>query len=132
MVLGVDYGTKRIGTALMHPEAKLAYPCLVITYASKSEAIERILAVIVKEKVTHVVFGLPLHADGTDNDLCRSIRSLAVIIAREGSVTTSFIDERLTSVEAERILAGTRSRKKKGNVDMLAAVLILEEFLRHV
>ncbi|MEK6796947.1 MAG: Holliday junction resolvase RuvX [Spirochaetota bacterium] len=130
MILGVDYGTKRIGTALMHPEAGLAYPFEVITYASKSEAIERLLAVITKENVSHVVFGLPIHADGTDNDLCRSIRSLAAIIAREGAITTEFIDERLTSVEAERILAGKRSRKKKGNVDMLAAVLILEEYQR--
>ncbi|MBI4976260.1 MAG: Holliday junction resolvase RuvX [Spirochaetes bacterium] len=131
MILGIDFGKKRIGTALLNPGTTIPYPHEVVYFKSKAQVIERLLAIIARDKVTTVVFGMPYMHDGSENEWCAEIRWYGAIIAKEAKVSVVYADERCTSVEANQILHG-KQKYRKAEVDRLAAVLILEEYLNQI
>jgi putative Holliday junction resolvase len=86
-------------------------------------------------EVEHLVVGLPLSLDGTEGSWCAEVRSMGESLARRLGVEVSFVDERFTSVRAERAVRAVglprRERERKERVDAAAAQLILQAWLDH-
>lgn len=133
--LGLDLGTKTCGVAISDRSNTIIFPHSTIHFTREDydAAIEQIKEIIDKEDITDVVIGLPKNMDGTLG--FASQRTLNFIPKLEAlGVKVFTVDERLTSVEAERILHDNnlKSKEFKDKVDMEAATLILESYLRSI
>jgi putative Holliday junction resolvase len=130
-VLAVDPGSRRVGLALSDESRRLASPLRTLEAEPAETLAERLAAVAREVGAVELVVGLPRNLDGSSGDAARSARSLADQLKRSTRLPVSLIDERLSSVAAERQLIGqgVKREKRKGLVDQLAATLILESFL---
>jgi putative Holliday junction resolvase len=127
--LAVDYGAKRTGLAICDETETLASPLTVIE--GQGGLVERIRKVVAEEGVESIILGLPVNMDGTDSGQTRRVRKLADQWRVQLGIAVVLHDERLSSFEAEKKLAGlgiTRKKKKK-HIDSIAAAAILESFL---
>ena len=132
MILGVDFGKKRTGTAYMDMEIKIPFPCELIEESNARKIKRALINIIEEKKIDTVVFGLPLSDDGKENEWCFEIRRFAEFLLKSVKVNIVFIDEYGTSKEAEIILRGKKKRIKKKNNDLVAATLILENYLNYL
>jgi putative Holliday junction resolvase len=133
-VLGVDFGEKRIGLAVSDPTGKIATPLETVQRrAGKRPPLAEIERIGKSLGVEHVVVGLPLDLRGEENDWCREVRDVGRKIGERLGVSVSFVDERLSSVRAERAVrdSGLKKieRERKERVDAAAAQLILQAWL---
>lgn len=128
--MALDYGERRIGVAISDPTRTLAQPLETVT-GSPRAALERIARLVVEHEVDRIVVGLPLLLDGTAGAQARLARSFGERVERETGVAVEFVDERLSSAEARRVLrdAGVSSRKQRGRTDPIAAALMLRTWL---
>src|ERR1700685_2090254 len=99
--LGIDYGTRRIGLAMSDAGGKLASPLEVVAVTSIENAIQRILEIVEREGVRRIVVGLPLNMDGTAGPSSKAAKEFGGIIAARSGREVVFVDERLSSFEAE-------------------------------
>jgi putative Holliday junction resolvase len=137
--LGIDYGERRIGLALSDATGLLASPWKKIANEANVIVAARRLADEVRALqgqddeggLGAIVIGLPRRLNGEPNDQTARVQKLAQLLAAEVSVPISLQDERLTSHEAETLLAGRERdwRKRKDQLDALSAALILQDFL---
>lgn len=131
-ILGIDHGTVRIGLALSDELGMFAHPLKTL---NTSATVEREIADIVQQKrVSEVVIGLPLRMDGHHGEASKRVEAFADRLrkALPHEVRIEFVDERLTSVAAERSLGlegKQKSREQKKLVDQIAAVAILQDYL---
>ncbi len=131
-ILGIDHGTVRIGLALSDELGLAAHPLKTL---DTGPAVEKEIADIVKQKrVTGVVLGLPLRMDGHRGEAAARVEAFADRLrkALQHEVPVEFVDERLTSVAAERSLGlegKQKSKEEKKLVDQVAAVAILQDYL---
>ncbi|MEM7417206.1 MAG: Holliday junction resolvase RuvX [Gemmatimonadota bacterium] len=133
-VLGVDYGEKRIGLAVSDATRTIATPLdTVHRRAGKRPPVARLAAVATEHGVGQVVVGLPLGLDGQENDWCAEVRQVGQALADRIDVPLAFVDERMTSVRAERAVRSgglkKSAREQKDRVDAAAAQLILQAWL---
>jgi putative holliday junction resolvase len=130
--LGLDVGTKTIGVAMSDPGRMLASPVRTLSRRSVREDCAAIDALARGQGVDHVIVGLPYELDGAEGRSARLARQIG-----QGLVTlgwsVGYVDERYTSVDAERqlIQAGMSRARRKDVIDQAAAVLILQSFLDH-
>ena len=129
-VLAFDFGTKRIGVASGDFETRLAHPLDTIEHAenrARFAAIERLVA---EWRPVLFVVGLPEHADGSPHPVAQLARRFAQRLQGRFGVPAAFVDERLTSRDAEQALrqAGARGRRLKAATDAVAAQRILEAY----
>jgi putative Holliday junction resolvase len=127
--LAVDYGQKRTGLALCDADETIASPLEVIT--GQKQLIKRIAEVIERERIEAIVLGLPLNMDDTEGPQAKNVRAFADKLKEHIEIDIFFHDERLSSFDAEKKLAGlemTRKEKKR-RVDAIAASAILQSFL---
>ena len=132
MVLGVDFGKKRTGTAYMDMEIKIPFPCKLIEESNARKVKMALINIIKEKKIDTVVFGLPLSDDGKENEWCFEIRRFADFLLKSVKVEIIFIDEYGTSKDAEYILRGKKKSVKKKSNDLIAATLILENYLNYL
>lgn len=101
--------------------------------ASKRPPIARMAEIARAHDVGHIVVGLPLGLDGEENDWCAEVRAVGDKLAGRVGAPVSYVDERMTSVRAERAVRSTglsrSQRSEKGRVDAAAAQLILQAWL---
>ena len=131
-LLGIDYGRKRLGLALSDEGGVLASPLPAYRRAGALADDIAFLRRLVEEwSVGTIVIGLPINMDGSTGEMAEEVTRFAARIEGEIGLPIVPIDERLTSVEAERALieGGISRRKRKGLRDSLAAVLILQGYL---
>lgn len=130
-ILGVDYGTVRIGLSLSDPGGILAHSMKVIQRQGDSQAAREIADVVRDEKVGKIIVGLPLHMNGDEGERARQCRAFARRLEKLTGVCTEMYDERLTSVQAERVLiaADVSRKRRKQVVDAMAATLLLQGYL---
>jgi putative Holliday junction resolvase len=132
-ILALDVGKRRIGVAISDPMGVTARPLSTIDRNRQTPA--KILNMVQELGVELLVIGLPLHLNGTEGEQADDVRKFAAKLSAAGcSVPIKFIDERLTSVEAEARLSDRRGswRKKKSRIDAFAAALILEAYLNEL
>lgn len=131
-LLGVDWGERRIGLALSDETQTLAQPLMTLTRrAGKRFPMREFLTLLDRHAVTGVVVGLPLDAAGAEGDAAGAARALAGAIAERSGKPVELWDERLTSARARaavRQMGGT-TKGRKGDVDALAATLLLQHYL---
>ena len=131
--MGLDVGTKTIGVALSDELGLVAHP--VLTVARKGVAKDcEVLAKLVGDKaVDRIVVGLPYELDGSEDRSARLARQIGVAMGERTGLPVVYVDERYSSVAAERMLIGRGvSRKKRDQViDQAAAVVILQSWLDH-
>ena len=133
-VLGVDFGKKRIGLAVSDPTNTLATPLqTLVRRVGRRPPLARIAEIGASYDVGQVVVGLPLSLDGEENDWCAEVRSVGRRLADRLDADVAFVDERMTSVRAERAVRSSGlpkgERERKARVDTAAAQLILPSWL---
>jgi len=131
-LLAIDYGERRVGLALSDPSGMIASPFgYVLRRAGKRPPIAEILRRAETEGVRGFVIGLPLDSDGEDTDRAREVREIAAAIERRTGLPVRLVDERFTTAAAHRAIRelGGSTRGRKGDVDALAATVLLQHAL---
>lgn len=133
-VLGIDYGERRIGLALSDPTATIAQPLRTLTRrAGKRPPVSKILDIIDASDVAEIVVGLPLTLAGEDSDWTRTVRAFAETLHTRAALPVQLLDERMTSVQAERSVRSLGLRKsereRKERIDSAAAMILLQMYL---
>jgi putative Holliday junction resolvase len=131
-LLGVDWGERRIGLALSDETQTLAQPLTTLTRrAGKRFPMRAFLTVLDRHAVIGVVVGLPLDAAGVEGDAAGAARALASAIAQRSGKPVELWDERFTTARALRTVRqmGGTTKGRKGDVDALAATLLLQHYL---
>ena len=130
--VGIDLGEKRIGVAISDSGGSLATPYEVVTRTgSRDEDHRRIKAIVEEVEAEIVVVGLPLSLDGTEGKAAQGARQEAEAIGQTISVPIELHDERLTTLEAERILKeqGLDAAERRNVVDKVAAAILLQAWM---
>lgn len=130
-ILGVDYGTVRIGLALSDPTGMLAQGLSVLKRKTDAQALADILQIIHQHGVDEVVVGLPRHMNGSLGEKAQVCQAFADEIATASGLPVAMYDERLTTVAAERMLieADVMRKRRKQVIDAVAATLLLQGYL---
>lgn len=130
-IAALDIGKKRTGIALSDAAATFASPYCVVPTAELTQARGKLAQLLEEEKVDHIVVGLPLTKAGAKNEQADYTTRVAKQLAQTFQVDVTFQDERLTSVEAKRIMhdACYSEREMRGKLDAIAASLLLETYL---
>jgi putative Holliday junction resolvase len=136
-VLGIDYGQRRIGLALSDATGLLARPWKTVARTGSLEQVARALAAEVSalrgesDGLQAVVVGWPKRLNGAAHAQTHAVESLAEHLRRQLDVPVVLQDERLSSREAETLLAAREPdwRKRKRLLDAMAAAVILQDYL---
>jgi len=129
-ILALDHGTVRIGVAVSDEESIGAHPREFIA-AGKPDTIERIRNLAADLGVVRIVVGLPVGLDGSEGPAAAAARDFAGQVAEATGIATELVDERFTTVIAERALIGTGSRRGRRRQirDSAAAAVLLQGYL---
>ncbi len=132
-LLGVDFGTVRVGLAVSDPDRLIASP--FETYDRKDAKADAAYfqRVVASEKIVGLVVGLPLHTGGEEGIKAREAREYGAWLAEATGLPVVFWDERCTTAAAEDALwdAGLSHKKRKDRRDRVAAQLILQGYLEN-
>ncbi|MBC7097675.1 Holliday junction resolvase RuvX [Candidatus Bipolaricaulota bacterium] len=130
-VLGLDVGDRRIGVALSDESGTVAQGRGVYTCRGEEEDLSYFAELCRREGVEKIVVGLPLHMDGSEGEQAAKARAFGEALGARTGLPVEFLDERLTTVEANRVLreAGLGGRRRRKVRDQLSAVLILQAWL---
>ncbi len=130
-VLGIDYGDARIGIALSDPLWITAQAYEVIDRKKVVDPIARIADIISINDVGRLVIGLPVHMNGSMGERVEQTKIFARQLESVVGLPMEWVDERLTTVSAEKLLiqSDVRRGKRKKVVDKIAAALILQTYL---
>lgn len=130
-LLGIDFGTKRVGVAVSDTQQVLASP-LNNYQRNGLQADERFFRQLAAEyEVAALVVGLPLHMSGDESGKCKEARAFGQWLQRITKLPVTFHDERFSSLQAEALLlqAEFTSRQRKARIDKVAAQILLQAFL---
>lgn len=119
-VLGIDYGSKRVGIAISDESLTLARE---LTILSPKEFWEQIESLVKREEISRIIIGLPLNMSGGQTESTRRAQEFADKLEDQLHIPIEYMDERLSSVMAGNLPGG------KKNVDSLAAQIILQNYL---
>ena len=132
-VLGIDYGDSRVGIAITDPLGITAQGLETIDYKGNDKILLKRLDEIVSEyEIDTIALGLPLNLKGEETVRAEVTRKfLHKLKCKYPKICIELIDERLTSVQAHKTMndLGVKKERKKGIVDTLAAVYILETYI---
>ncbi|HTI49484.1 MAG TPA: Holliday junction resolvase RuvX [Planctomycetaceae bacterium] len=130
-LLGLDFGTKRVGLALSNAEQTIATP--VETYQRRDQIQDaRYLRQKVEEfTVVGLVVGLPVHMSGDEGEKAREAREYGAWAADVTNLPLALCDERYTTAQADELLRGAAlsPKQRKARRDMLAAQILLQTYL---
>lgn len=133
-LMGLDVGDVRIGVALTDPAGILAMPHSNIN-ASGNRAINEIIQLVRDKQVSQIVIGLPLELSGQVGTQAKKVQEfsekLKIALSNNSllnDIKIHYVDERLTSAQAERVVAGSglKNKDRRQALDKIAATLILE------
>ena len=129
-ILGIDYGSARIGLALSDPTHLIASPLETITFSSEKDLIAQLREKIDAQEVEEVVVGMPFRMKGGDSRQTESVRKFVTALKKAG-ISAKEEDERLSSVSAKRALIEQelKMEKDKDLVDQTAAAIMLQQYL---
>ena len=133
VILGLDYGDRRIGAAVTDPLEIAATALETIERTPDGSEFDELGRLIEERGVDRILVGLPLRMDGSEGIQVRKVRSFVKDLKqRFPQVEVETSDERLTSAQAHRALseAGASNRVRKRNVDSMSAQLILNRYLQ--
>jgi putative holliday junction resolvase len=130
-ILGFDVGDRRIGLAISDPLGYTAQPLFTLHRTGRRADLKAVARMLRKHAVTEAVVGNPLYMSGDQSPQATKAQAFAEDLRTEFGITVHLWDERLTTTQAHRHLdeAGHAAMGRKGIIDQVAAVLILQSFL---
>lgn len=133
-ILALDYGERRIGVAVSDPTRTIASPLTTLTRRpGKRPPWSELSAIVTEQEPAELVVGLPLDLTGEEGAWAAEVRDFAGQLERRFALPVHWVDERMTSVLAERAVRGMglkkSQREEKGRVDAAAAAIILQAYL---
>lgn len=129
MRIGVDVGSVRVGIARSDPDGILAVP--EVTLSRDAQTVPRIADIVAEHDARIVYVGLPLGLDGHPGAAAEAVVDFARTLVAHLSVPVHLVDERMSTITAQRSLheAGKRTKESRAYVDQAAAVVIVESAL---
>jgi len=130
-LMGIDFGTVRIGIALSDPLQIISQPFKVIL--NTGSTISEIRKIIKSEEVGKIILGLPLNLDGEDTKKTMEVRKFSEILESNVDIPVIFWDERYTTVEANEELKymGYGIAESRKVIDKVAASIILKSYMEN-
>ncbi len=134
-ILGIDFGTKKIGLAFADVDIKIAMPGDIIYFSNKKELMEKIKKIIQEKEIIKVVIGLPLSLNFQETEISQKAREFGKELGDEAGLPIEFQNEIFSSKQAESADFESRRKIKSRkpmvirDVDNHAAALILESYL---
>jgi RNAse H-fold protein YqgF len=128
--LGIDHGDARVGVALSDELGFLAHPLETIE-VRHTDPLARIRELATTHDVETIVVGIPRNMDGSHGPAAQKVAAFVEQLRASVSCTVATLDERLTTVSAQRSLreSGRKAKEQKGVVDQAAAQIILQTWL---
>lgn len=129
--LAVDPGTKRVGIAVSDPTGTIAQALTTIDATPQESLASRLADIASQQGASRIVVGLPRRMDGSYGPEAKAARRLADAIRKASGLPVELVDERLTTVAAERSLleGGVRRAKRRESIDRVAAAMLLQSHL---
>jgi putative Holliday junction resolvase len=130
-IMALDYGDRRIGVALSDPLGLTASPLTTIERGARARDLEALRRLVEEHGVTRIVVGWPLAMDGSRTERVRLTEAFMERVRRATGLPITPWDERLTTVQAERVLieGGVRRERRREVIDRVAAVILLQSYL---
>ncbi len=130
-MLAIDPGSKRVGVAVSDPTGTIAQPLTTVAAEPHESLASRLADVASQNEAARIVVGLPRRMDGSYGPEAKAARELADALRKASGLPVELVDERLTTVAAERamIAGGARRAKRRADVDRVAAALLLQSHL---
>lgn len=127
--LAVDVGSVRIGLARSDASGLLAVPLDAVR--AGDSAVDEVARIAAEWGVLEIYVGLPRHMDGREGDAADKARAWAARLAERVSTPVRLLDERLSTVQAQRVLreAGRTTRQSRSVIDSASAVMVLQSAL---
>jgi putative Holliday junction resolvase len=125
-LVGIDWGLRRTGVAVSDESREFVFARAPIVSDTPQDLLNAILHIVNSEKIVGIVIGLPLRMDGTESETTARVRAFADALAHETDTPIIFIDETLSSSEAQGQMGRVRVRDIKEKLDSNAARVILE------
>lgn len=128
-IIGLDVGDKHIGVAMA--VGSVAIPVAVIGRTEETDDLERIAALARDYETELIVIGLPRSMDGTVGAQANLVLDFAKSLSNHIDIPIEMCDERLTTVMADRLMreSGVKRKKRKANIDAMAAAVILQAYI---
>lgn len=132
IIMSVDLGKARTGIALSDSGESFAFPKTVITEYNTEKLVKKVAALANEYGAELIVVGYPKNMDGSLGSRAEECKKIAEKIGLESGKETVLWDERCTTVSAHTALnfTDTRGKKRKEIIDAVAAVIILEDYLK--
>lgn len=130
-LLGLDFGQKRIGVAVVQAGTNIAFPLAVIPNKGRGQVLQEIKKIVLEKKIGTIVVGLPMTLKGEVGIAAEKLIKEVEWLRTQLAIPVVLHDERLSSKEVERVLidADVRRDKRKEIIDQLAAQRILQNYL---
>jgi putative Holliday junction resolvase len=130
-LLGVDYGTVRVGLAISDPDRRIASPMTTLVRKGPEADARSLRQVTRNERVVEIVVGLPIHLNGREGVKAIEARRYGAWLGEITGLPIVFADERFTTAHAEEALwgAGLTHRQRKERRDRVAAQMMLQAYL---
>ena len=134
-ILGMDYGDARIGIAVSDPLGRIARGLVTVSRKNPvdlSESLKAIADIVDEYQIKTIVLGYPKNMDNSEGLLCEKVKTFKAKLERAlPEIFVDLYDERLTTARAGQIFneVGLAKSKRKQNVDKMAAVIILQDYL---
>lgn len=127
--IGLDIGKARIGIATSH--STLASNLETLNCKSWTKDTNHIAEVVKNFDAQEIIVGLPLNMDGTESEMSIYAKKFCEMLQAKISAKIIFVDERLSSIVADEIMheSQVKTSKKKGLIDQIAAMVILQSYL---
>ena len=132
-ILAIDHGIKRVGLALSDETGTIAQPLQFLPAEPAAKLWDSLKATVAYRQVDQIVVGIPRNMNGTYGPAAEKTREFVVALRKVLTVPVATWDERLTTVQAHRVLieTGMRRQKRKERVDQTAAAILLQSYLDH-
>jgi putative Holliday junction resolvase len=130
-LLGLDYGTKRVGLALSNREQTIATPHETYERRDEVQDARHLVRTVEEYSIVGLVVGLPVHISGDEGEKAREARAFGAWASSATHLPVAFTDERYTTAQADEHLFGAQISPKKRRAirDKLAAQILLQSFL---
>ncbi len=132
IIMSVDVGDVRTGVAVSDKNEGFAFPRGVITERNRDVLVNKLCDIASKEKAELIVVGYPKNMDGSEGFKAQECAAVAEKLKTQSGIEVVLWDERCTTVSAHTYLnyTDTRGKKRKEVVDAVAAVIILEDYMK--
>ena len=131
VILGIDFGDKRMGTAICDPEERMAVSITTVSVRGAKDAAQKAADLCDERKAEMVVVGMPERAGGYRGERCEKTEVFLSFLRELVTIPVVTFDERFTTVQAHTLLyeTGLSGRSHSSCVDALSAQLILQSYI---